>query len=111
MLKYLFIWYSLFILTVFSTITQPLEGDTWTVGQTITFSIAPGRQSETVNIFVDHDRSIVLGGGSIENGLTIQFTVPANSVNPNGGPTTVIAVHRVNFYLDSVESVDVNVVY
>lgn len=51
----------------------------------------------------------MIGGGDIENGKTIDFIVPANAVNPNGGPTLLTAVFRIDRYLDSVDTVNINV--
>jgi hypothetical protein len=66
---------------------------------------------ETVNIFFDHDRSTIIGGGPIARGGTFQFTVSPKSVNPAGGFAQLIAVHRIDRHLQSVDTVNVQVTH
>lgn len=63
-----------------------------------------------VNFFFNNDREDFLGGGYIENGGIFHFIVPQKAVSSKGGSSELIAVHRINGHLQSVDNVKVRVV-
>lgn len=65
---------------------------------------------ETVSMFFQQDRSRNLGGGPISRGGSFTFTVPASAVNPAGGPSELVAVHRVDRHLQSVDNVPIQII-
>lgn len=65
---------------------------------------------ETVAIFFDQDRSDnLLAGGPLTQHV-FKFTVPANAVSPDNGRSLLLAVRRKDFYLSTVDAVNVKVV-
>ncbi|KAL9549262.1 hypothetical protein MBANPS3_005301 [Mucor bainieri] len=97
--------------TVVSEITYPTAGTTWKVGQSAKVSFKAGQSGETVSLFFNNDRSTSLGGGSIANGGTFQFTVPQNALSAAGGSSELVAVHRLNGHLQNVDNVNVRVIH
>ncbi|KAG2194619.1 hypothetical protein INT46_000081 [Mucor plumbeus] len=91
-------------------VTFPTAGTVWKVGQRANVSFEPGQNEEMVSVFFNNDRESFLGGGSVANGGTFQFTVPQKAVSLTGGFSELIAVHRINGYLQSVDNVKVRVI-
>ncbi|CAO3650832.1 unnamed protein product [Mucor hiemalis] len=99
-----------FITVVSSQMIQPTAGTKWKIGQSVTVSFKPGQTGETVSLFFQQDRSTSLGGGPISHGGSFTFTVPASAINPAGGTSELVAVHRVDRHLQSVDSVQVEII-
>lgn len=64
---------------------------------------------ETVDIFFANDRTDTLGSGPMTQHV-FPFVVPAGAISPDDGTSLLLAVRRVNFYLNTVDAVNVRVV-
>ncbi|EPB83310.1 hypothetical protein HMPREF1544_09956 [Mucor circinelloides 1006PhL] len=112
MLKTILIVYLCAIVEIaVSEIIYPIAGTIWKVGQSASVSFKAGQSGETVSLFFNNDRSTSLGGGSIANGGTFQFTVPQKALSTEGGSSELVAVHRLNGHLQNVDNVSVQVVH
>ncbi|KAI8991940.1 hypothetical protein BDF20DRAFT_847335 [Mycotypha africana] len=92
-----------------SYMTYPYDGITWKVGERVKVAFSPGQPNETVSVFFDNDRSQLLAAGSVTNGAIFNFQVPHGAMT-KGGVSVLVAVHRVNRYLASVDTITIHVV-
>ncbi|KAG1455497.1 hypothetical protein G6F56_007053 [Rhizopus delemar] len=96
------------ILVVSGQILYPTPGTIWKVGEIVSVVFLGEVQvNETVSLYFNNDRTTSLGGGPLsKDGTIFQFSVPSSAK----GLTDLVAVHRVNFYLYSVDSIPVQIV-
>ncbi|KAI9025106.1 hypothetical protein CLU79DRAFT_718218 [Phycomyces nitens] len=90
-----------------SSIVYPTEHTVWRVGQHVNVTFSEKRPpKETVAIFFENDRKVMLGAGPLTE-TVFPFVVPAGAVSPPNGTSLLLAVKRENFYLQSVDGVNV----
>ncbi|KAL0088347.1 hypothetical protein J3Q64DRAFT_1875115 [Phycomyces blakesleeanus] len=92
-----------------SSIVYPTENTVWRVGQHVNVTFSQKRPpKDTVAIFFENDRKVMLGAGPLTE-TVFKFVVPPGAVSPPNGTSLLLAVKRENFYLQSVDGVNVKV--
>ncbi|KAI9468972.1 MAG: hypothetical protein EXX96DRAFT_589969 [Benjaminiella poitrasii] len=88
-------------------IEYPLPNTTWHVGDLVNVTFKTNNPQQTVSIFFFQTSEIVAGGPLDKT--TFPFVVPSDAVSSANGTTLLIAVRRMNRYLQTVDSVVVEV--
>ncbi|KAG1051130.1 hypothetical protein G6F43_006647 [Rhizopus delemar] len=91
-------------------IIYPQDNVTWHVGENVnvTFREANYNANETVSIFI-FGQTDILAGGPISQ-LVFPFTVPKSAYTGPNTTALLLAVRRINLYLQSVDAVVLHVV-
>ncbi|CAO3607430.1 unnamed protein product [Mucor hiemalis] len=90
-------------------ITYPKNNDTWYIGEKVNVTFASrGRENQTVSIFFFQKTNTLAGGSLVRR--VFEFIVPAAAVSDIGGTSLLLAVRRENRYLQTVDSIVMNVV-
>ncbi|KAI9255312.1 hypothetical protein BY458DRAFT_520422 [Sporodiniella umbellata] len=108
MQKHIYCLWVGFVPWILGTMIVPTPGTVFKVGHTALAMFSENVQTnETVTLYFNNDRSTPLGGGPLSStGSSFSFTISPSAI----GMTDLVAVHRVNMYLSSVDSVPVQVV-
>jgi hypothetical protein len=89
-------------------IFYPPNNVTWYVGELVNVTYESTEPAvETVSIFF-FDKTDLLAGGPLTKKV-FPFVVPANAVSPVGGTSLLLAVRRQNLYLQTVDSLIIQV--
>ncbi|CAO3625804.1 unnamed protein product [Cunninghamella blakesleeana] len=94
---------------VLSSVAPKTDG-VWKIGtnETITWDNKGFTNEDTVNIFIDEDRSIAIAGGSAEKG-SFTFIVPEELGKYTGQTLTVIIIFRNKWHLNGGASFPVKI--
>ncbi|KAI8081651.1 uncharacterized protein BX664DRAFT_340928 [Halteromyces radiatus] len=99
---------SLWLSFVAGALILPQDHEQWKIGQkhTVSWDHSLYTDADTVNVFVDEDRSISLGHGSALVGR-LDVELPSQLASFNGQLIHIVAVFRRDLHLYNVENVAV----
>ncbi|SAM02687.1 hypothetical protein [Absidia glauca] len=103
-------WFALFLIHVCFVAAGLVLHEEWKIGNThsITWDQSAYTDADTVNIFIEEDRSFSLGHTQALDGK-LEFIVPTQLEKFIGEQVHVTAVFRRNFHLFNVESAAVRI--
>lgn len=86
-------------------IVYPVLGDVWHVGEKVNVTFKPDNVDQTVTIFFFNKTDILAGGVLNQTSYVFNFTVPKEAYSGNNSTSLLLAVRRQNRYLQTVDSV------